>query len=804
MINKELLELKNEFLKEIREIETKLDKKLEIQSYIFDTKNHEQEEKINLSIQKNEELYDKMINEKLKIDKITELHVSQKKFNDMLISHEMRINTLLTDNEKLTKNYDKIISDNLTVPGYIGTSCTYKNLSEYIQNNINEIQKIKNEKEFDKKLTEDVKNKLDNFMKNMLNLVDNSVTRCKQYTDNKQVYLENILKNKLVEFDEKNMELRTQIFTNFSRSKQKIENFESKFNELKGLKEEISNEMEIKFKEIQISIEESKTNINKNLEEFIKYKNTIKDLIDKKLELLNKNQKNNKSDFKLNKTVAASPNIKSFRDSNKREELMNTFNMKSTSKNLNIKKNENIIRTRGFKRYTLVNEKSSKKLLLETKELKNEENKTLSFEKSDELSGSSQDINMINKNDLTSEVNKEKEKEKEKEIINEKVKEKVKKKIKVKEKEKVMKNKENEKSLEKLKEIKEENRNKDQKISNKIKEIQTEKNRNNEYILEKVENKNNTIYKTTDTNENKLNNSDSKNINIIHNNYNNASSFKTLNSFYVNNIKTKIEQKPKNLEINTTNHDTIEVVKENKIKIPKIIANLKNKENKTFIKKFNLINNKKKLETRNNISKSTNNTYNYINITKEKEKENEKKELKSINSERSIFEKKKLYNTSPKFYSIETQTPKFVIKNNSKKSSFPKIGFSYKIINLGSDINFNRKNIEKCQENSKMNIDLSNPLTNTYKSYQKKKNEKKYNIKINGNDIPIKGTIFKQNIILPVFNNNLIINNSSYNKNAHRSIDYEYIDLKKKKNGDNEHSIESSKNKLILGNNIKQ
>ena len=804
MINKELLELKNEFLKEIREIETKLDKKLEIQSYIFDTKNHEQEEKINLSIQKNEELYDKMINEKLKIDKITELHVSQKKFNDMLISHEMRINTLLTDNEKLTKNYDKIISDNLTVPGYIGTSCTYKNLSEYIQNNINEIQKIKNEKEFDKKLTEDVKNKLDNFMKNMLNLVDNSVTRCKQYTDNKQVYLENILKNKLVEFDEKNMELRTQIFTNFSRSKQKIENFESKFNELKGLKEEISNEMEIKFKEIQISIEESKTNINKNLEEFIKYKNTIKDLIDKKLELLNKNQKNNKSDFKLNKTVAASPNIKSFRDSNKREELMNTFNMKSTSKNLNIKKNENIIRTRGFKRYTLVNEKSSKKLLLETKELKNEENKTLSFEKSDELSGSSQDINMINKNDLTSEVNKEKEKEKEKEIINEKVKEKVKKKIKVKEKEKVMKNKENEKSLEKLKEIKEENRNKDQKISNKIKEIQTEKNRNNEYILEKVENKNNTIYKTTDTNENKLNNSDSKNINIIHNNYNNASSFKTLNSFYVNNIKTKIEEKPKNLEINTTNHDTIEVVKENKIKIPKIIANLKNKENKTFIKKFNLINNKKKLETRNNISKSTNNTYNYINITKEKEKENEKKELKSINSERSIFEKKKLYNTSPKFYSIETQTPKFVIKNNSKKSSFPKIGFSYKIINLGSDINFNRKNIEKFQENSKMNIDLSNPLTNTYKSYQKKKNEKKYNIKINGNDIPIKGTIFKQNIILPVFNNNLIINNSSYNKNAHRSIDYEYIDLKKKKNGDNEHSIESSKNKLILGNNIKQ
>ena len=64
----------------------------------------------------------------------------------MLISHEMRINKLLTENKKLSSNYDKIISDNLVVPGYIGASCTFRNLSEYIQNNINEIQKIKKEK----------------------------------------------------------------------------------------------------------------------------------------------------------------------------------------------------------------------------------------------------------------------------------------------------------------------------------------------------------------------------------------------------------------------------------------------------------------------------------------------------------------------------------------------------------------------------------------------------------------------------------------------------------------------------------
>ena len=37
MINREILELKNEFLKELREIETKLDKKFEKQIIILDT-----------------------------------------------------------------------------------------------------------------------------------------------------------------------------------------------------------------------------------------------------------------------------------------------------------------------------------------------------------------------------------------------------------------------------------------------------------------------------------------------------------------------------------------------------------------------------------------------------------------------------------------------------------------------------------------------------------------------------------------------------------------------------------------------
>ena len=159
MSNKEIVELKNEFLKEIREIEMKLNHKLDTYSLKLEANNKIQEDKLNNTYQKNEILYDRMINQKIQVEKISEIYISQKRLNDILNSHEVRINTLIKENKKLTKIQDKIITDNLMVSGYIGDNCTYKNLSEYIQYNINEVQKLKSEKEMNKKLADEIKMK---------------------------------------------------------------------------------------------------------------------------------------------------------------------------------------------------------------------------------------------------------------------------------------------------------------------------------------------------------------------------------------------------------------------------------------------------------------------------------------------------------------------------------------------------------------------------------------------------------------------------------------------------------------------
>jgi formylmethanofuran dehydrogenase subunit B len=148
-----------------------------------------------------------------------------------------------------------------------------------------------------------------------------------------------------------------------------------------------------------------------------------------------------------------------------------------------------------------------------------------------------------------------------------------------------------------------------------------------------------------------------------------------------------------------------------------IIKNAISKENKNN----NDIKIIKRIENRNTIIKSNSNTLNHF-----FQEPKQEKELKAINSDRSIFENH-LYKTSPKFHNIQTQTTKIML-TNVKKAKFPNIGFSYKIINLGSDIKFRESELEKInelKENAKLNIDLSSPLTNTYKLYQKKKNEKK-------------------------------------------------------------------------------
>lgn len=84
---------------------------------------------------------------KLKTEKIDEFTSFISKANDLLTTHEIRINNVLKDLTNSKYKYDKIFLDNLVVPGFIGDYCKYKNLKEYLDFNIKEMSMLTNYKE---------------------------------------------------------------------------------------------------------------------------------------------------------------------------------------------------------------------------------------------------------------------------------------------------------------------------------------------------------------------------------------------------------------------------------------------------------------------------------------------------------------------------------------------------------------------------------------------------------------------------------------------------------------------------------
>ena len=327
MTIKEIINLKEELLKEIKDIELRLSAKYNSTSDEIANQNTSLLNQLNNLTKSNEELINSVTEFKISVEKIPSLEKSQKKTDNMLSSHEMRINTLINETKKLKQTNENIISNNLVVSGYIGPSCKFVNLSEYLNYNINEVNNLKNIKETEKQNYKSFRNKLDYFTKNMCNLVDSAKNHCKDYTDNKEKNFQKILENKLEEFNEKNMQLRTQVFSNINEIEKNTnlikEEFKEEYNKNnKEFREEIENKLltcinnnnnkgdesprknyktSIKIKEIKeniTEIEKKIKNINEEIKDlkkkFSNKNDDIKDIISLKYSQTDLNNNENK------------------------------------------------------------------------------------------------------------------------------------------------------------------------------------------------------------------------------------------------------------------------------------------------------------------------------------------------------------------------------------------------------------------------------------------------------------------------------------------------------------------------------
>ena len=139
---KELIFFKEEIYKSLKEFEKKIEEKLIKSIKDFDERmiNNEKiyqkyEKKFNYYATKDE------VDEK-KLDLKNQIY---KKFQDVsehMTSANIQLSAIRTDLSNACYKYDRIFLENLTIKGFIGDGCKYKNLKEFILQNKEEISRI--------------------------------------------------------------------------------------------------------------------------------------------------------------------------------------------------------------------------------------------------------------------------------------------------------------------------------------------------------------------------------------------------------------------------------------------------------------------------------------------------------------------------------------------------------------------------------------------------------------------------------------------------------------------------------------
>ena len=266
MLHSEIMQFKDEMLKNIRELERKIMTKVNKNQEDLSSDLNNITASLNSLKTNNNAIIDSITETKLNFDKISHIESDLIKFHTTLNGQEKKINETMLDISFMKEQYEKSFSDALIVPGIIGKNCKYNNFNDYIVNINQEISRLKTEKEYSRKESRELKQKLEQGMKSMSNLVDSFVGRAKIYTDGTKKGIIELMDTRISEFDSKNMELFSKFYKMDSDFNQKFEKFDENLNNLN-----LNTTEEIK------KVEERLTILNNNLEEIYKYINETKE-----------------------------------------------------------------------------------------------------------------------------------------------------------------------------------------------------------------------------------------------------------------------------------------------------------------------------------------------------------------------------------------------------------------------------------------------------------------------------------------------------------------------------------------------
>ena len=361
-MRRDIILFKDETLKLIREMGKQLFEGLKQKSFELDSKLSEIESKLSKYKEINKRMYDTILEQKVYIEKIKNLTDFKSKTETRLLSFDIKLSNFFSELVSFKSRYDKIIIDNLTIPGVIGVSCKYNTIVDYIADNLNKAKLFHNEQEKIKNEVNFLLKNNEKFEKSLNGAVDVAVNTSKLYVDarNNEIRdfikknIENInnvlfiTKNDIEENVFKKDDVKDLIKNEIDNTHKEIMNIIDQHKKIKDNKEKdkdkknndkLENASEIKkeLKEIKKSFKDLKTNMENQMMNAMK-------LIKEKENLTSSKNINNhlllkSTEIKNNHTVNQENNI--INTSNNNETYYRTLQNNETRYNININKEKN-------------------------------------------------------------------------------------------------------------------------------------------------------------------------------------------------------------------------------------------------------------------------------------------------------------------------------------------------------------------------------------------------------------------------------------------------------------------------------
>ena len=262
-IQEELIYFKNDILKDIKNIETKLSEKYDLQNKGFEKKLENIQSNENSLNEKLSNLSENFLKDNINKEKIEILEQFRLKANETLFSQEYKIKNIDKElHEALTK-YDKIILDNILYPGMIGKNSkfqTFRELIDFLLVNVTRLINYKEKKELEKKENQNKINfqKLAEFsVSNNTELIKKLIKENEKKTTNK---IDN-LNRQLNDFNEKykifedkinnlNNEIASIIRENYEELYMKVNNVSNNFEIIQNKYNEYVNDINLMKQEL--------------------------------------------------------------------------------------------------------------------------------------------------------------------------------------------------------------------------------------------------------------------------------------------------------------------------------------------------------------------------------------------------------------------------------------------------------------------------------------------------------------------------------------------------------------------------